>query len=536
MKCIACEKAVILMQQKMTRREFIKTAAVSALAFSALGILSSDKVFAASDCSVKTRYGTFNGFADKNGVNTWLGIPYAKPPVGKLRWRAPEPLQPSDKSFDAKKYGFTAMQTLDENETASINPQSEDCLTLNIWTRGEKKNLPVMVFIHGGGFQSGGSSDPLYTGTNIASAHDVVVVTFNYRVNVLGFVDFSSIDSAFEDSGYLGLKDQIAALKWVKENIEAFGGNPDNITIFGESAGSISSMLLSVTPAAKKLFNKAISQSCTSNYYNTQEYSAEVAATYMEFCGAKTMRDMMKKSSAELIALYEKVKGMRLAETVKDYMPTCDGKFLPLNPFKALKDGGARGIKFLTGTTADEWRYWLVYMDDFFEVFRAEPKNLSPVLQKYKGTQTPQEIYQSWLKTRPDTIENFEAFANQLDWRVGQELAAEYQSKFADVYYYLFSEQSPDEKLRSCHAVDLPFTFNVGDHIVPNPNPKLVKQIQASWTAFAATGNPDNEFIPHWEKYSAQNRQTMELNSKGCVRHKDLNTENLNELRYVYES
>ncbi|MBQ3335957.1 MAG: carboxylesterase family protein, partial [Selenomonadaceae bacterium] len=121
------------------------------------------------------------------------------------------------------------------------------------------------------------------------------------------------------------------------------------------------------------------------------------------------------------------------------------------------------------------------------------------------------------------------------DWRVGQELAAEYQSNFGDVYYYLFSEQSPDENLRSCHAVDLPYTFNVGDHIVPNPNQNLVKAVQSSWAAFAATGNPDNEFIPHWEKYSVGNRQTMELNSNGCVCHKDLNTQNLNALRYVYE-
>ena len=207
---------------------------------------------------------------------------------------------------------------------------------------------------------------------------------------------------------------------------------------------------------------------------------------------------------------------------------------MPLDPFNAIKDGAASGIKFLTGTTATEWRYWYGYFDNFFELFRESPKSFSPVLLKYTA-KTPQEIYQSWLKNRPDTLENFEDFVNQVDWRVGQELAAEYQSKFGDVYYYLFSEESPDEKLRSCHAVDLPFTFNVGDHIVPNPNPKLVKAVQSTWAAFAANGNPDNEFIPHWEKYSVNNRQTMELNSKGCVLHKDLNTANLNELRYLYE-
>ena len=520
----------------LTRRDFIKMTSMAALAFAATGLpLGNEKVFAADNCTVKTRYGTFNGFVDEKGVKTWLGIPYAQPPVGKLRWRAPEPLKPSNKTRDAKKFGFTAMQVVDENEPSSKNPQSEDCLTLNIWTRGNGKNKPVMVFIHGGGFQTGGSSDPLYNGSNFAASNDVVLVTINYRLAVFGFVNFGAIDSAFEGTGCLGLKDQIAAFTWIKENIAEFGGNPDNVTIFGESAGAISCMMQMVIPAAKNLFVKAIPQSANSYMYNTLEYSAEVAQTYMEMGGAKTMRDMMKKSSVELEQLYEKVMHARFNKTVKDYLPTADGKFLPRDPFKALKAGDARGIKILTGTTADEWRYWFFYFDNLFEKFRDNPKNLSPVLLKYTA-KTPQEIYQSWLKNRPDTLENFEDFVENVDWRVGQELATEYQSNFGDTYYYLFSEQSPDEKLRSCHAVDLPYTFNVGDHIVPNPKQKFVRVIQSSWASFAATGNPDNEFIPHWEKYSAGNRQTMELNSKGCVLHKDLNTKNLNSLRYVYES
>ena len=192
----------------LTRREFIKTTALGFLAANTIGFLP-EKVFAADNCTVKTRYGTFNGFVDKQGVKTWLGIPFAQPPVGKLRWQAPQPLKPTNKSFDAKKFGFTAMQPVDKNELASINPQSEDCLTLNIWTCGKKKNLPVMVFIHGGAFQSGGSSDPLYNGSNFAAANDVVIVTINYRISVFGFVNFGAIDSAFEDTGYLGIKDRI---------------------------------------------------------------------------------------------------------------------------------------------------------------------------------------------------------------------------------------------------------------------------------------------------------------------------------------
>ena len=322
----------------------------------------------------------------------------------------------------------------------------------------------------------------------------------------------------------------------MKENIGEFGGNPDNITIFGESAGAASVLFLMVSNSAKNLFQKAIPQSGNSYMYNTPEYSAPLAEIYMEMGGAKTMRDMMKKSSAELEQIFEKVRAARFAEAVMDYLPTCDGKFIPKDPFKALKDGGARGIKFLTGTTADEWRYWLLlYGDNFFEIFRENPKKFSPAMLKYEA-QTPQEIYQAWLKNRPDTEDNFCEFTNQLDWCVGQELAAEYQSKFDDVYYYLFSEWSTIENLRSCHAVELPFTFNNHDELYPNPPQNLIKQVQASWTAFATNGNPDNEFIPHWEKYSVNNRQTMELNSKGCVLHKDLNTDNLNSLRYVYEN
>ena len=494
-------------------------------------------VFAADNCTVKTRYGTFNGFVDKQGVKTWLGIPYAQPPVEKLRWQAPQPLKPSNKTFDAKKYGNDPMQAsmkLGNLVDAFTTTESEDCLTLNIFTRGNGKNKPVMVWIYGGGFVCGHSSEPTYNASNFVSAHDVVIVTLNYRLNVFGFMNLASVDSSFEGTGCLGIQDQIAALKWVKENIAEFGGNPDNITVFGESAGSISTFFLTIAPAAKGLFNKVIPQSGAVGFYKTPEDSAQVTANFMKFCGAKNVKDLMKKSGVELQTAYAGFTDAR-EMNVADFYPTCDGKFLPKNPFQALKDGAARGIKILTGTTADEWRYWYFYFDNLFEVFRDNPKNLSPVLLKY-NSRAPQEIYQSWLKNRPDTLENFEDFVENVDWRVGQELAAEYQSNFGDVYYYLFSEHSPDEKLRSCHAVDLPYTFNVGDHIVPNPKQNLARAVQASWAAFAATGNPDNEFIPHWEKYSVNNRQTMELNSKGCVCHKDLNVQNVNALRYLYES
>ena len=506
---------------------------MAALALTATGIPVDNKVFAADNCTVKTRYGTYNGFVDENGVRTWLGIPFAQPPVGKLRWQAPQPLQPSNKTVDAKKFGFKAVQFYEE-EGVSQSPESEDCLTLNVWTRGTGKNKPVMFFIHGGAMAFESASDPIYYGSKFAAANDVVLVSFDYRLNIFGFMNFTAIDSNFEDCGCLGLKDQVAALQWVKENISAFGGNPDNITIFGESAGSVSVMFLTVAPATKGLFDKAIPQSGTLFLYNEPEQSAKLAETFMSMCGAKTVGDLMKKSTDELKAVYLQLTESR-GLSLMDYMPTCDGKFLPRDPGKALKDGAARDIKFLTGTTADEWRCFLLADENLFKILRETPQTNSPVFAHCKAS-TPQEVYQKWLNGRPDSDDTYGDFATQLDWRVGQELTAEYQSKFNDVYFYLFSENSPIELLRSCHAVDLPFTFNNADDLYPNPPQNLVRQVQTTWTAFATTGKPDNETIPRWERYTAGNRQTMELNSKGCALHKDLNTANLDALRYVYES
>lgn len=528
-----------MFEKKFSRRDFIKMSALATAAFAIPNFFPSD-VQAAKTCSARTRYGIYNGFVGKRGVKTWLGIPYAKPPVGNLRWHAPEKLEPSNSEFDAKKLGFSPMQDLDEFEAASLLPQGEDCLTLNIWTRGAKNNLPVMVFIPGGGFVGGGSGDPIYNGANLAANHDVVVVTINYRVNIFGFMNFAAIDSAFEDSGYLGIKDQIAALTWIKENILEFGGDPVNITIFGESAGAASATLLMVTPAAQGLFKKVIAQSGHLAFYHTFDQSAHLAENFMELGGYKNMRELMNKPAKELMTTYVKLCDEHFYTTEIDYFPTCDGKYLPAHPLKALYDGAARDVKFLTGTTAEEYRYWAVYFDDMIntiEQFHAELRT-----GVYEGKFLDSDaLYQTWAKNHPEFAalesgERYLEFADQLDWRVGQELAAEYQSKFNDVYFYLFSQKSPNKKLGSCHAIDLPFVFNnPSKDLEPKPSANLVKQVQAAWVSFAATGNPNNSLVSGWKPYTFDNRQTMEINSKAWTCHKDLNVDNLATLRHVYE-
>ena len=525
-----------MFDKKISRRDFIKMTSMTALAFAATNFFDDNFAAANKICTAKTRYGTFNGFISK-GVKTWLGIPYAKPPVENLRWRAPEKLAPTDKIFDAKKFGLSPIQDIDPVEPASLLPQGEDCLTLNIWARNFDGHKPVMVFIPGGGFISGGSCDPLYNGARLAAAHDVVVVTINYRLNVFGFMNFAAIDSDFDGTGYLGIQDQVAALAWIKENVENFGGDPDNVTLFGESAGSISTLLLMVTPAAKGLFHKAIAQSGHLGFYHTAEYSARLAEEFMEVGGYKNMSELVNKPAAELEQTYEKLYRRHGILSEMDYLPTCDGKFLPEHPLFDLKVGAARDIKFLTGTTASEYRYWLLYYDDMLDDMTEFHTKITRSFYENEFVAS-EKFYQTWQKNHEDIAEDvrYLEFANQIDWRVGQELTAGYQSAFDAVSFYLFSQSASTKNLGSCHAIDLPFVFNnPSEGIETKPSAKLVKQVQTTWTTFAATGNPNNALIPQWKKYSVDDRETMEINSSAWTCHKDLNVQNLNELRRVYE-
>ena len=530
-----------MFEKTFSRRNFLKSAVLTTLAFAATDFVDAEVFAAPKTCTAVTRHGTYNGFVGKRGVKTWLGIPYAKPPVGKLRWRAPEPLDDSTDVFDATKFGFTAMQEEDPVEPSSLHRQSEDCLTLNVWTRGRKNNLPVMVWIHGGGFVGGGTTNPIYNCENFAAAQDVVVVTLNYRVNIFGFMNFAAIDPSYEDSGYLGLKDQRLALEWVRENILSFGGDPSNITIFGESAGASSVMFQMILPDANKLFHKAIAQSGTPGYCHSFDKSAKLTEKFMATGGYKDMRDIVDLPAAELVKTYLALMNTRLIESESDYFPTADGKFLPLHPYKSLKDGAARGIKLLTGTTVDEFRYWLLYFPDMLKNIRQFHEGF--ISNMYEGKFLPgvDDGYRKWQKIHPepnslDADEHYLEFMNQLVWRVPQELAAEYQSAFDDTFYYLFSQKSPVKNLGSCHSIDLPFVFGLGDkELDPKPSAKLIKQVQSAWATFAATGNPSNPLIPTWRKYSVDDRQTMEINAAACVCHKDLNSDNLAALRYLYE-
>jgi para-nitrobenzyl esterase len=261
---------------------------------------------------------------------------------------------------------------------------------------------------------------------------------------------------------------------------------------------------------------------------------------FMKMGGYKDMRDLLNTPAEKLIETYSELAETRLIETETDYFPTADGKFLPLHPYKALKDGAARDFKLLTGTTSDEYRYWALYIPNVIKYFPTVHDRF--VSNIYEGEiKYSEKTFDDWKKIHPelnslDENELYLEFANQIDWRVSQELTAEYQSAFNDTFLYVFTQKSSVEGLGACHAIDLPFIFGLPDKdIEPKPSAKLIKQIQTSWATFAATGNPSNSLVPTWKKYSADDRQTMEINAAGWQCHKDFNTRDFTLLRGTFE-
>ena len=307
-----------------------------------------------ADLAVKTRTGVYVGEEDKKTIG-YLGIPYAKPPVGELRWKAPEPLPASDAVFEAKNFGASAIQVEHRGSIIKHHRQSEDCLTLNIHVGREASDTgkPVLVLFHHGDFTCGSSVDPLLYGNDFMSEHpDIVFVSFNYRLGIFGFIDFSEVPGgeARPDTLNLGLLDQIAALKWIKENIPAFGGDPDRITVLGFEAGATSILLLAASGQAKSLFRRAFIFNGSPAYaYDTPEASRTLARDLLKETQSSTMEELLQLETEALKDAAQKLWQNLCA-------PTCDGKLIPIDVYQACQEGAAAGIEFIIGFSGNEMK------------------------------------------------------------------------------------------------------------------------------------------------------------------------------------
>jgi len=471
-----------------------------------------------SSLTVSTRQGLLRGVSI-DSVCAWKGIPYAKAPMGELRFRAPQPPVSWQGIRDASKPGNVAPQN--RRATNEANKRSEDCLSLNIWSpAADGKKRPVMFWIHGGGFLVGSGSAPMYDGANLSKNGDVVVVNINYRLGALGFLYFKDIkgtQTGFDDN--LGIRDQIAALQWVRDNIASFGGNPDAVTIFGESAGAISVLTLMGVPAAHGLFKRAIVESASPEALMQPNVATGMTLRYLKMLGISpdSLQQLKSVSTDTFVASMDRLITQLMHEptTVKLLSPVIDGDLIPIDPMTAIEQGRAAGIDLMIGTNKDEAT--LLSM----KRIGLTPRNARE-LKPYLANMTPD--------ARKNLIASYKhyphksgviAMATDGVFAMPSIRVSESQARFAPTYMYRFDWATFALRLvglNACHGAELPYVFGTldkspGKYFAIMSNKKrnwaLSRQIQRDWVNFARYGNPNPAGQTAWGKYNATGRATM---------------------------
>ncbi len=502
---------------------------------------------------VETSYGKLEGNVE-NGVQVFRGIPYARPPVGERRFRAPQPPERWGGVRPADGFGRAAWQNasaLGPMIGFDIGEMSEDCLFLNVWTPAcDGVRRPVMVWIHGGAFILGAGSQSLYDGATLAQRGDVVVVTINYRLGSLGFLRLRDVcGEALPATGNEGLLDQIAALAWVREEIGAFGGDPDNVTVFGESAGSISVATLLAAPGARGLFRRAILQSGSANFAASREQGALVTDTFLRTLDLTPSADvarvlqelppakMMNAQQQTFLALQGQTRGLPFAPVVED-------EVLPRHPFDAIRDGSSRDVATLVGSNLDEMKLFGL-MDPEARTLD-EAKLLRRCERTIPGTDVGGvsrgaaaiETYRRARAARGEPVtppDLWFAIDSDRAFRYPATLlAALQQAQQPHTYAYLFTWPSPfmEGVLGACHALELPFVFGaLRDPLLANFSgtgpaaEALAERIQDAWIAFARGSDPGHAGIGRWPAYDSGRRATMILGAECRVENAPLEEE-----------
>jgi len=451
------------------------------------------------------------------GIESFKGIPYAAPPVGDLRYEAPRPVIPWTGPRDATAFGPACMQTPDEFENHQNTAMSEDCLTVNVWTPDAAQgSRPVFVWIHGGAFSWGTAQSPLYDGRTLAERGDMVVVTLQYRLGSFGWLDLSAVGGA-ETSANNGLLDMVAALEWVQANAAAFGGDPSNVTLAGESAGAFAMGSLLASDAAKGLFDRAILQSGSPGLVMTQDLSTEVVAGFLETAEASTIDDLRSMSADEVLAAQLTFEQNSAFADV-GFHPVIDGEVVRQSSTVALRDGSAKTVPVLVGTNRDESRYWLLYYD---YLDRLPLSYSQPWLDDISGGRAD-EINEVYRKERPDLTDGQLGLATPTSTaftmpaiRLAEALSA--QDSPVWMYQFTLPSNQLDGRLGSPHAMDLPFMFfnleGADELLDPSDNragyEQLATTMQDAWIAFARTGEPGTDELGAWPMYDEAGRKTM---------------------------
>ncbi len=473
------------------------------------------------DKVIKTKYGKIQGYSD-NGIEIYKGIPYAEPPIGDLRFRPPVAKKAWDGILDATKFGpcsYQGYNELQELVGGKPEPEDEDCLNLNIWTPAtDDKKRPILFWIHGGAFISGSNMEPMYDGSSLARRGDVVVVSINYRLGAFGYLYIPGVTSN------VGQLDQILALEWVRDNIEFFGGDASNVTIFGGSAGGYAVVALSAMPAAKGLFQRIIAQS--SPYIDPQTTEKSTKGLMRLLNLKKGDIDGLRKVPAEAII---KAQDEYQAKNPTEFMvfrPMIDGETLPIHPLKAFQNGDCKDIDFMIGTNLDETKILTETNPDVNKMVEVAGENILPGYLALTGIDNTKskEIIDIYKKEREGKLSNepkelFNTIMTECMIRIPTIRLLEKQSKHqSNSFNYILTWPSPmfEGAIGACHGLEIPFIFGTFD--VPpmddftGKGPEVEafsEKMMDAWIAFARTGNPNHEGIPEWAPYNVNTRTTM---------------------------
>ena len=444
--------------------------------------------------AVKCINGTFVGKKAEN-IISYKGIPFVgQQPVGNLRWKAPVDVTPSNDVYEAYNYGKTPVQSPGD---ASVNyGTSENCLYLNIWKADETatQKKPVIVWIYGGGFEVGGTTDPQYDCYNLVKENpDVIFVTLAYRVSFFGFLHLSHLPDGkdYQDAANLGLMDQLMALKWVHENIAGFGGDPDNVTIWGESAGGGSCSLLPLVKGSHKYFKRVIAQSGAPAQTRSTEQAIEITNKVMEELGCKTVADLMKVSAEEFTETWTRLYGFFQVLGIRTF-PERDGKFLPLDPWEAYANGAAKDIEFLQGCNRDEMNTCLgVSGVDRWNEWASGRK----AEKLAKHTDEEKALVESYCsEITGESYEPTVRLLSQYMFIAPQIRLSEEQAKGGGKSYtYYFRVESSAPLIKAGHITELSALFNHPEITFFTGrayDETFCKTLRKMWIQFAKTGNP----------------------------------------------
>ncbi|MDP7507305.1 MAG: carboxylesterase/lipase family protein [Acidimicrobiales bacterium] len=469
----------------------------------------------------QTACGTVRG-RHRRGVQLFAGIPYAEPPVGDRRFAPPTPHDSWDGTRDALRFGKAAPQLPGEGLTNRVLlAWDEDCLTLNVVTpAADDARRPVYVWIHGGAYQHGQGATPWYDGTSFAIRGDIVVVTINYRLGALGFCHLSPhLGDRFASAGVNGFLDQLAALGWVRDNIAAFGGDPDRVTVGGESAGAFSVCNVLASPHAAGLVHRAIAQSGAAHNTHDPESGKEISAQFLAALGEPNAAELPEIGADRILEAQQQViveRSTRPSHGPEPFYPVWGHEALPRAPHELIAEGAGSEVGLLTGTNEDEMALWGVTGLSEDRVHRYTAR-MSPdadaVLACYR--QRLSDVEAGWVACAIATDRVFRVPAIRL--------AENRHANGAATWMYRFSWDSRafEGQFGAAHALEIPFTFNTLDgpgtdvFLGEGPRPDaLAETMHDSWIAFIRHGDPSTSALGDWPPYEPDCRLVMDLDDE----------------------